>query len=66
MVEEIKGYPILKGVRGQKPVNFRALEDVLVKFSKMASSEKRIREMDINPLFVDSKKVVAGDIRIMV
>lgn len=66
MVQEIKGYPVLGGARGQKPVNFKALEDTLVKFSKMVASEKKIQEMDINPLFVDSRGVLAGDIRVLV
>ena len=65
MISEIKTYEILKGVRGQKPINFRALEDTLLKVSKMVWKEK-IDELDINPLFVDEKGVKAADARIII
>ncbi len=66
MISEIKGYEILKGVRGQKPVNFKALEDVLLKVSDMVWKEKKMEELDINPLFVDSKGVKAADARMII
>jgi len=65
MIQEIKGYPILKGVRGQKGVNLRALEDCLISLSRMVSKEK-IQELDINPLFADHGGVKAADVRILV
>jgi acetyl-CoA synthetase (ADP-forming) len=66
MIKEIKAYKILEGVRGQKPINFQALEDCLMNVSKMVWEEKNIRELDINPLFVDEKNIKAGDARIVV
>ncbi len=66
MIEEIRSYPILAGSRGQKPVNFRALEDCMLAVSRMVHGEKRIKELDINPLFVDQKRAVAADVRILV
>ena len=65
MICEIKGHKILKGVRGEEPVNIKAIEDVLLKISKLVWKEKNIYELDINPLFVDSKGAVAGDARII-
>jgi acyl-CoA synthetase (NDP forming) len=65
MIKEIKAYKILEGVRGQKPINFQALEDCLMNVSKMVWEEKNIRELDINPLFVDEKNIKAGDARIV-
>ncbi len=64
MVKEIKGYEILTGARGQKPINFQALYDVLMKVSRLATKEK-IKEMDINPLFCSSEGCLAADVRIM-
>lgn len=66
MISEIKGYEILKGVRGQKPVNFRSLEDTLLKVSKMVWKEKNIEELDINPLFVSEKGTKAADARMVI
>jgi len=65
MISEIKGYAILKGVRGQKPVNFKSLENALLKVSGMVWRDKRIEELDINPLFVSSSGVKAADARII-
>lgn len=66
MIKEIRGYKILQGVRGLKPVNFRALENCLLAVSEMVWKSKKIRELDINPLFVNEKGVVAVDVRVIV
>jgi len=65
MISEIKGYKILKGVRGYKPVNFKALEDALLKVSNMVWKNRKIEELDINPLFVSENGVKAADARII-
>lgn len=66
MIKEIRGYSILEGFRGQKPVNFKLLEDVLMNVSKLIWKDKKIQEMDINPLFISEKKAIAVDARIVV
>lgn len=65
MITEIKGYAVLKGERGEKPVNFTAIEDTLLAVSKLMCRNKKIKELDINPLFVNEKTALAGDIRIV-
>lgn len=65
MISEIKGYPILKGIRGRKPADVDAVADVLVSVSEMAQKEN-IVELDINPLIVGEKGAVAVDARAMV
>ncbi len=53
MVKEIKGYPILQGVRGKKRADIEAVVDVLQKISRLAQDWKdTISEIDINPLIV--------------
>jgi acyl-CoA synthetase (NDP forming) len=70
MMREIRGFRVLEGMRGQGPVNFRALEDTLMKVSGMVWANtgkgRKIQELDINPLFVDEKGVWAADVRILV
>lgn len=66
MVQEVRGFPILKGVRGQKPINFKKLEDFLLRASKMVVENPRIKELDINPVFANSKGALAADVRILV
>ena len=65
MIHEIKGYPILAGVRGQKPINFHELEGILLKTSEMLEKEN-IRELDINPLIATHEKIVAVDCRAII
>jgi len=65
MMKEIKGYPVLKGVRGQKPIKFSALEKCLFGVSKMMLDKKSIQEMDLNPVMVDEKRATAVDVRIL-
>ena len=65
MISEIKGYPILKGIRGRKPADVDAVADVLVSVSEMAQKEN-IVELDINPLIVGENGAIAVDARAMV
>ncbi|MDD5472723.1 MAG: acetate--CoA ligase family protein [Candidatus Methanoperedens sp.] len=65
MIAEIKGYPILKGIRGRKPADIEAIARVLMSVSDLAEKENII-ELDINPLIVSESGAVAVDARAMV
>jgi acyl-CoA synthetase (NDP forming) len=65
MISEIKGYPILRGIRGKKPADIDSIADVLVSVSDMAGKENII-ELDINPLIVSESGAIAVDARAMV
>jgi acyl-CoA synthetase (NDP forming) len=65
MISEIKGYPILKGIRGKPPVDMEAIAKILVSVSEIALKENII-ELDINPLIVTEKGAIAVDARAMV
>jgi len=65
MISEIKGYPILKGIRGKKPADIDSIVRVLMSVSAMAEKEKLI-ELDINPLVVSESGAVVVDARAMV
>lgn len=65
MIGEIKGYPILKGIRGRKPADIEAVAHVLVSVSEMAE-KGNIIELDINPLIVSESGAIAVDARAMV
>ncbi|MBI2334021.1 MAG: acetate--CoA ligase family protein [Chloroflexi bacterium] len=56
----------LKGFRGIPPVDEEAVKDVLVKLSRLAAEHEEIDEIEINPLRVLAKGVVAVDVRIKV
>ncbi|QDI90350.1 CoA-binding protein [Salicibibacter halophilus] len=64
MLEELKGYLLLKGVRGGSKRDIQALTEALVRISQFALTHHgRIQEMDINPLWVfeEGKGVAALD-----
>ena len=63
-VKEIKGYPLLAGARGEKPVDIRAIVDTIMKVQKLMV-ENPIKELDINPLFVNEHGIKAVDVRVI-
>jgi len=65
MINEIKGSKILMGARGEKPVNIDALVNILMKVSAIGIKNKKIQEMDLNPVMVNEKSAVVADIRII-
>ncbi len=47
------------------PLNVKAIEETLVKFSQLIIDFPEVKEIDINPLIVDKNSVVAVDARIV-
>ncbi|MDO4787929.1 MAG: acetate--CoA ligase family protein [Johnsonella sp.] len=53
MLKSLKAYRLLKGYRGAEACDLEAFADTMVKVSKFAADHKdRLKELDINPLFV--------------
>ncbi|HEX8523506.1 MAG TPA: bifunctional acetate--CoA ligase family protein/GNAT family N-acetyltransferase [Tepidisphaeraceae bacterium] len=65
MMEQTKIYTALKGVRGRKSVDISALEQLLVRFSYLVVEDRRIKEIDINPLVVSPNGLLALDARVV-
>jgi acetyltransferase len=65
-VEQTRIAKVLHGVRGQPAVDLPALDDVLVKFARLVQHERRIVELDINPLLATPEGIVALDARVVV
>jgi acetyltransferase len=66
MMERTHIYEALKGVRGRKPVDLGALEQLLVRFSDLVTEHPSIAEIDINPLLASPKGLLALDARVIV
>ena len=66
IVREIKSFPLLRGVRGEKPINLTAIEDILLSMSQMATDFPEIQEMELDPVLVDEKEAMVTDIRLTV
>jgi len=66
IVREIKGYPVLEGVRGQPPADVAALESLILKLSEFVEANPQVEELDLNPVFVYADGVIAVDARIVI
>jgi acetyltransferase len=65
MMEQTRIYKALKGVRGRKPVDLAALEQLMVKFSQLVAEQRWIKEIDINPLLASPERLIALDARVV-
>lgn len=52
MVQTIKAYKILQGVRGNPPSDINSIKDCILRLSQLVSNHPEIAELDINPLIV--------------
>jgi acetyltransferase len=53
MVRQVKGFPLLAGARGEKPVDLDFLEEMLLRLSGLVSDfEDDLEELDLNPFIV--------------
>ena len=70
MMEQTRIFSALHGVRGQKPSDLAALDQLMVRFSQLVAGQRRIKEIDINPLVatedggfiaLDARVILYGD-----
>jgi acetyltransferase len=65
LIERTQIYSALKkGFRGRGAIDLGALEELLVRFSQLVIEQRRIKEIDINPLLVSPRQIVALDARV--
>ncbi|MFA7248591.1 MAG: acetate--CoA ligase family protein [Dehalococcoidia bacterium] len=65
IIREIRGYPVLEGVRGQAGVDIAALEQLLLKVSAFAQAHPEVAEIDLNPVFAYPDGALAVDARVV-
>jgi acetyltransferase len=65
MMERTRIYTALKGVRGRKPVDQAALEQLMMRFSQLIAEQKWIQELDINPLIASEEQLLGLDARVL-
>jgi len=61
MIHEIKSYDIIKGVRGKKPKDEKALAEALSRISQLMIDFPEISEMDANPVMLYEDGLVIVD-----
>lgn len=65
MMKETKSSAILTGFRGSKPLDIRAAAKTIMQVSDLMMDQKDVESVDINPLFIYPKGVMAVDVRII-
>ncbi|MFH0752911.1 MAG: acetate--CoA ligase family protein [archaeon] len=66
MIHDLKSSVILEGARGRKPVDINQLADILLKVSKLMMKNKKIKELDLNPIIINEKSASVVDVRVIV
>jgi acyl-CoA synthetase (NDP forming) len=65
MIDDIKGKPVLEGVRGQPPADIGALKDTILNVARFIEAHPEVQELDLNPVFAYPDGAVAVDARIV-
>lgn len=63
MMGEVKGFPLLTGFRGSTYKDLDAVAEVIVKLSRTVEEIDGLKELEINPLIVYERGVMAVDAR---
>lgn len=66
MIQEVRGFELLTGYRGSRPVDIDALADCLEILSEVPLKMPRIVELEINPLILYGEGCKAVDIRVSI
>lgn len=64
MIAETRAYKLMKGYRGEKPVDIDAVSEAIRKLSLLAVDFPEIVEVDINPVFAYERGITALDVKI--
>ncbi|HAP31469.1 MAG TPA: hypothetical protein DCQ14_00200, partial [Firmicutes bacterium] len=65
MIAALRSYPLLNGYRGSAKCDLAALLDLLLRLSALVSAASEISELEINPLVVYPRGLLALDARII-
>jgi acyl-CoA synthetase (NDP forming) len=65
MISEVKAYPILRGYRGQPPLDIDTIAKILLNTSRLVMDHQEIKELDLNPVMVYEKGAKTVDARII-
>ncbi len=68
MVASVRAFPLLQGVRGEKPSDLPALYSILGRVGQLALDLPRVQELDLNPVIVcpEGEGAFAVDARLVI
>ena len=61
MIEQVRGYRLLTGYRGQPAVNLQALQKLLLQVSELVEKVPELSGIDLNPVLVHSQGAIVLD-----
>jgi acetyltransferase len=67
MIQTIRAYKVLQGIRGKPPSDIDAIKDCILRLSQLVTDHPEIAELDVNPLIVypEGDGCVVADSRIL-
>jgi acetyltransferase len=66
MIQRLRIYPMLKGIRGQRGINLDLFSEILVRLSELTLAIPGIMEVDLNPLIALNENIYTVDSRIRI
>ena len=58
-------YTLLKGVRGEHPIDFESLVEILVRVSYIQELFPEIKEVDLNPIICNKDGAYCVDVKLL-
>jgi len=65
MIQEVRAYRILRGIRGQPPRDIEALVDIIMAVQRLMEENPEVKELDLNPVLSYPKGAIAVDARVI-
>ncbi|MCX8188171.1 MAG: acetate--CoA ligase family protein [Nitrososphaeria archaeon] len=65
MIKKIKGYPLLSGFRGSKPLDINSIAELISTVSRIGVEIPEIDQMDLNPIIVYETGFLIVDARVI-
>lgn len=66
MIRHLKGYKLLKGVRGRTGADENVFADIVSRVAALVTAAPEIKEMDLNPLMAHKESILVVDARIRI
>ena len=66
MIQNLRSYKIIQGIRNQEGISEHEFAEIITKISNLVTIAPEIIELDLNPLFGNSKEIFAVDARIRI
>lgn len=66
MIRSLAIFPMLRGFRGQPPVDLGSLEALVLRVGALADTHREIVELDLNPVIATAQGTLAVDARVRV